>query len=107
MRDGTEGSLSRGESGDFIPSPPIRITGLVAESAVFLFIVEYRQFWWPFPLHKRVRYNISKDADGKWIWIRPYMSQADRTFNPTTTIIRNAQARLKALEDEAEKKDIP
>ena len=99
--DSTQGQLDRGETADFIPVPPIQFKGLFAQSAVFLFIIEYHQKWWPMTLHKRVKYNVSKDVEGKWVWIRPYMSKADKTLNPNTTIIFDAKARRRILKQES------
>jgi len=85
---GSTGEIQRGETADFLPAPPFEFHDLPpAYSAEFMFIVDYKQHWWPWLLHKRVRYSVTRDAIGNWRWIRPYMSNATRTMNPKTKII--------------------
>ena len=64
----------------------MKFEGTKVFSADFLVIVRFRQWYWPRPLERRVRFKADRDNADRWVWLRPFMSEFDRNLRPATDI---------------------
>jgi hypothetical protein len=79
----TSGELNGGHTVDFLPKFTVFNFGSARiRSAELLLIARYRPSFWPKKIERRVHFSVSRDSDGRMRYLRPFLTDVDRSFRP-------------------------